>query len=403
MTNPSVVQPALLSKINERQVLRAIQARGPMSRAEVARQSGISAPTASKAVESLLRAGLLEETEAPGLSRGRPAKRLRLASETAQVLGMVIDADMCRVAPAGLDGRLLEERSLQFPTPHTYSELLETIADHARRLMVRRGVSTLGIGISMPGLIDYRERRGVLSPNVPITNGHSPALDLEQLLNVPCVLVQESHALCLAERYYGDARGIDDFAMLDVASGVGLGVMSGGRLITGHSGLAGEIGHTTVDIHGLPCGCGNTGCLETVACDAALARAVSRKLGRKVLMDEAIELIRGGEICLQAELKLTCQYLAVGIAAVINLFNPSTLFVHGRLFDAAPGLFEQVTEEAGRRALSPSFADCRIVQARGSKRQGAVAAVIEHLTDAVAPALVMEQHSYAFPSGMGNR
>lgn len=403
MSNPSVVQPALLSKINERQVLRAIQARGPMSRAEVARQSGISAPTASKAVESLLRAGLLEETEAPGLSRGRPAKRLRLASATAQVLGVVIDADTCRLAPAGLDGRIQEERSLQFPTPANYGELLEIVAEHSRRLMARRGVSTLGIGISMPGLIDYRERRGVLSPNVPITNGHSPALDLERLLNVPCVLVQESHALCLAERYYGDARGIDDFAMLDVASGVGLGVMSGGRLLTGRSGLAGEIGHITVEVNGLPCGCGNNGCLETVACDAALARAASRKLGRKVSVDEAIELLRGGETDLQEELQRTCRYLAVGIAAVINLFNPSTVFVHGRLFESAPGLFEQVTEETGRRALSPSFADCRIVQARGSKRQGAVAAVIEHLTDAVAPALVMKQHSHAFPSGMGNR
>jgi len=402
LTIPSVVQPALLSKINERQVLRAIQASGPMSRAEVARHSGISAPTASKAVESLLRAGLLEETDAPGFTRGRPAKRLRLASETVQVLGLVIDAELCRLAPAGLDGRLIEERSSEFPTPDSYASLIEASAEYAGRQIARNGISTLGVGISMPGLIDYRERRGVLSPNVPITNGRSPALDLERLLGVPCVLVQESHALCLAERYYGGARGIDDFATLDVATGVGLGVMSGGRLLTGHSGLAGEIGHITVDLNGRRCGCGNDGCLETVACDAALAWTVSQKLGRKVPIDEALDLIRAGSIPLADELKRTCRYLAIGIAAVINLFNPSTLFVHGRLFDAAPGLFESVTEEARKRALSPSFADCRIVQARGSKRQGAVAAVIEHLTDAVVPALVMEQHSHAFPAGIAN-
>ena len=87
MTNLSIVQPALLSKINERQVLRTLQSQGPLSRAEVARHSGISAPTASKAVESLLRAGLLEEGDAPELARGRPGRKLRLATTTGQVFG----------------------------------------------------------------------------------------------------------------------------------------------------------------------------------------------------------------------------------------------------------------------------------------------------------------------------
>ena len=390
MTQISIVQPALLSKINERQVLRAIQAQGPMSRAEVARHSGISAPTASKAVESLLRAGLLEETDAVEASRGRPAKKLRLASLTAQVLGLVIDADQCRVAVAGLDGQLHDDRMQHFPTPDSYEALIESAALVAADIIQRPGVTTLGLGISMAGLIDYREQRGVLSPNVPITDGRSPSLDLEARLSIPCVLVQESHGLCLAERYYGDARGMDDFAMLDVENGVGLGVMSGGRLLTGHSGLAGEIGHITVDADGRRCGCGNIGCLETVACDAALAWAVSQRMGRKLTAKEAIELIRTSELDFNAEVQRTCRYLAVGVAAVINLFNPSTLFVHGKLFTAAPGLFECVLEETRQRALPPSFADCRIVQARGSKRQGAVAAIIEHLTESVVPGLLSE-------------
>src|ERR1041384_6694881 len=93
---PSLIQPSLLSRMNERQVLRAIQAHGPMSRAEVARFAGISAPTASKAVEALIRGGWLEEGDAPELVRGRPARKLRLPGSSAQVLGLVIDADFCR-------------------------------------------------------------------------------------------------------------------------------------------------------------------------------------------------------------------------------------------------------------------------------------------------------------------
>src|SRR5207248_4122227 len=178
---------------------------------------------------------------------------------------------------------------------------------------------------------------------------------------------------------------LDDFAMLDVSTGVGLGVVSGGRLLTGHSGLAGEIGHISVAEGGRPCGCGNSGCLETVARDSARAWRVSRRLGRPVTVDEVIELARSGAVDLSEELDETCRYLGVGVAAVLNLFNPSTLFVHGRLFEARDGLFEEVVAKARGRALPPSFADCRIVRARGRKALGAVAGAIESLTSSIAP------------------
>jgi|SRR5579871_246045 len=385
MSSLSVVQPALLSKINERQVLRTIQARGPLSRAEVARHSGISPPTASKAVESLLRAGLLEEGAAPELGRGRPAKKLWLASKTAQVLGLVIDAEQCRVVSAGLDGKLHETRKAQFVTPPTYDTLIDVACDHIQPLMERKGVTTLGLAVSLPGLIDYRQARSILSPNVPVTNQHSPGQDLAERLGIECVIIQESHALCLAERHYGEARGLDDFAMMDVATGVGLGVMSGGRLLTGHGGLAGEVGHITVESDGRQCGCGNFGCLETVASDSALAWMVSQRLGRKVKIGEVIQLVQRGELTITTELDKICHYMGIGLAAVINLFNPSTLFIHGNMFAADADLFPRLIEATRRRALPPSFAECRIIQTRSSKRQGAIAAIVEHLTNSVVP------------------
>ncbi len=120
MSSTSRVQPSLLGKMNERQVLSVIQARGPSSRAEVVRHSGISAPTVSKAVASLLRSGLLEEeaeADAPELGRGRPTKRLRLASEASQVLGVVLDAGHCWAVAAGLDGELRPDRMRKVATP----------------------------------------------------------------------------------------------------------------------------------------------------------------------------------------------------------------------------------------------------------------------------------------------
>ena len=388
MSAITTIRPALVGKLNERQVLRVLQSRGPLSRAEVARESGLSAPTVSKAVASLLKVGLLEEADATELARGRPAPKLRLATESAQVLGVAIDAGHCEVVSAGLDGALHDD-TLAVPTPTTYPELLTALERAARKVMAKPGVRTLGLGVSLPGLVDYRKECGVLSPNVPLTNGHCPAVDLAERLGVECTLLQESHALCLAERHHGLAKGMDDFALLDVGAGVGLGIMSGGRLLKGRSGLAGEIGHiTAVAEGGRKCGCGNTGCLETVASDSALAWHAAQKLGRSVNVDEVIELARSGAIDLRAELREVAGFVAVAVAAVINLFNPATVFIHTPLFEIDATLFDTVVTQARGRALPPSFADCHIVRAKGSKRQGAVAGIIQHLTDSVAPELV---------------
>ena len=380
----SLIQPVLLSRINERQILRMLLEYGPLSRADIARVAGLGPPTVSRAVETLLHSGFVEE-DAPQGVFGRPAKRLRLAVHSSQVLGLVLDAGHCRVVCAGLDGKVHAERTRAFPTPDTYEELLGLAQAALQPLIDLPDVTTLGIGVSMPGLVDTHLKQGLLSPNLPITNGRTPGHDLAKSLGVACILVQEEHALCLAERYFGSARGLENFAMLDVSTGVGLGVMSGGRLLTGQRGLAGEIGHITVDLYGRRCGCGNRGCLETVACDTALAAIVSQQQGRKISFEEIVTLVETGELTLGAELDTLCEYLAVGLSAVINLFNPTSLFVYGRLFALDPALFPRLLEETRLRTLAPSFRDCKIVQARGSKRQGAIAAAIDHLIDAIVP------------------
>ena len=379
--------------MTERAVLRALQADGPASRADLARRMGNSPPTVSKAVASLLQAGLLEEFDHQESGRGRPAKRVRLASERAQVLGLVIDARECRLVVAGLDGKL-HENGLTFATPDSYDTLIATIVEHCRSLIAASDASILGLGISMPGLIDYRDKRCVLSPNVPVTDDHSPESDLAEALGIDCVMLQESHALCLAEQRYGEARGIADFAMLDIETGVGLGVVTGGRFLTGHSGLAGEIGHLPLVANGPLCGCGRYGCLETVASDAAIAAAISARIGEPLGIGEILQRVDEGSFALNGELDHACEHLAIGLTTVINLFNPKTLYVYGRLFELRDGAFEQLLHATEARALGPAFADCAIVRARGSKRQGAVAAIIEYLTDAVAPSIAGHSRSF---------
>src|SRR4051812_18692835 len=110
------IEPSLLGKMSERQVLRALQARGPLSRAEVVRECGLSAPAVSRAVAALLRSGLVEEIAEQQQTGGRPATRLQLARDGAQVLGVAVDVDRCCLVSAGLDGHLHGD-VIELPTP----------------------------------------------------------------------------------------------------------------------------------------------------------------------------------------------------------------------------------------------------------------------------------------------
>lgn len=369
-----------------RRVIELLQQHGPSSRADLTRLSGISAPTVSKAVATLLKAGLVEEGAPPQGVLGRPGNILRLASERAQVIGITLDADQCRLAAAGLDGVIHRGQESEFATPGSYQRLLDALAERVTDLARSEHRETLGIGMSIPGLINRREGKAVLSPNLHLTDGHAPDADLAERLGIPCRMLQENQALCLGERMR--ARVSDNFAMLDASTGLGLGIVSGGRVLSGNSGLAGELGHITVQPSGRLCGCGNHGCLETVATDSALLYLLSQRLGRRQTMAEALELSASGELHAEQELRSVSEFLAIAIAATINLFNPQTVFVYAQMFDMRDGVFEEVCELTRRRALAPSLAECRIVRATCSKIQGAVAVAIHQLREEIGPIVV---------------
>jgi predicted NBD/HSP70 family sugar kinase len=384
MPNVMTLRPSLVGRYNERQILRLLQSRGPLSRAEVSRISGLSAPTVSKAVGALVTSGLLEETDVTENQRGRPANKIRLATETAQVVGVVIDREHCTILAAGLDGRL-NNGVAKVASPETYEETLETLVEKCSGLIERPGIKTLGLAVSVSGLVDNRTGLGILSPNVPVTNGQSPARDLQERLNIPCQVVQELHGLCLAEKMYGRARDLNDFVLLDADVGLGVGVMLRGKLLLGHNGMAGEMGHiTVVPEGGRQCGCGNRGCIETLASDSALAWRIGQSVGRALSIDEGIEMATAEPRRFARELAETADALGIAVAAANNIFNPEAILINTRLFDADASLFDRVVGTAKSRALRPSIAACRIERALGTKWQGAIAAAVLNVTDAVA-------------------
>jgi N-acetylglucosamine repressor len=379
MSNASPVQPQLLSRINESLVLRAIRQLGPATRGELSQHMGVTFPTVAKAVSSLIDARLLEEFDEALTGPGRPPKRLRLSKEKSQVVGVTIDVQQCEVAAAGFDGVLRDDTRQPFATPRTYEELLAAIAERVEAINIEH-MPILCVGVSVVGLVDYRRQEIRLAASLPFLDGKSLGQDLSQRLAAECVLVHDAHALCLAEYIYGEARNLDSFAVLDMCTGIGMGVMINHMFLTGHSGFAGEMGHIPIVPNGRKCRCGRRGCLETVASEWALVERVSERLDRTVTFDEVMTLAMKGDKRVRSELNRLCKYLALAMAHVVNLFDPQCVFVNGRLFDELPWLCDHLVARAQQLALEPAFADCRFMPTSGSHMLGAVATAISAVT-----------------------
>jgi N-acetylglucosamine repressor len=294
-------------------------------------------------------------------------------------VGVTVDVESCEIASAGFDGVLREATRDRFPTPQDYDGLVSAIAERARELD-SPAMPILCMGISVVGLVDYLRKEIRLAANLPFLDGKSLAYDLRRELDVECAMVHDAHALCLAEYVYGQATNFDTFAVLDMSTGIGLGVMINNVFLTGHSGFAGEMGHIPVAAGGDLCRCGRRGCLETVASEWAFIERASQRLGRPIEFDELMTLAADKNPAVIHELDQMCDHLAVALAQIINLFDPQGVFFNGRLFEAMPALREQLVERARRLALEPALADCQFLPTSGSHLLGAVATAISSVT-----------------------
>ncbi len=349
----------------------------------MAQQTGISYPTVSKILADLVAAKVVDEQDEEYIGFGRPAKVYQLASEVRAVLGLVIGPVNCELVVSGCDGRIRDESTCRFRTPRRFSTLIKTIGKRLKQ-MQGEGEEFIGLGVTVPGLIDRETEEIVKSPNIPQLDGKRFGAELEQVIGLPVAVVQCMHGLFLAERMFGEARDLNNFLLLNYNGGLGIAVCNDDQLMYGSNGLAGELGHTTVDVEGPVCGCGNRGCLETFATDKVVAESVSRRLGKNLDISEAAQLHAGGELDIDDILERAVDYLAIGVASAVNIFNPEVVFLHGRFLHLQDRLFDRLCEQVRQRALAATLEQCRIIRVnqrtQESERAGAVAAIVHQLT-----------------------
>ncbi len=278
------------------------------------------------------------------------------------------------------------------------SSLLRVIAEAAQEARELAGGAVAAVGFGIPSLIDRRSGRSVASVHLPLID--VPFADvMAERLGLPVVVDNNAKVAALAEHRAGAAQGYDHALMLTVGSGIGGAAIIDGELHRGASGAAGEFGHITVALDGPSCagGCPGRGCLETLASGTALARealriarcqpdsALARALaqGRALQGPLVTELAHDGDGAAREAIALIGTRLGVGIASLMNIFNPEVVVVGGGVIGAGELLLGPARAEVARRALSRSREAAHIVAAHFGVEAGMVGAAalaLESLT-----------------------
>lgn len=347
--------------INRRIVLNYVRDRGPISRAEIARQTALQRSTVSTIVDSLITEGLIEETGMGQSTGGRCPTLLKLNTQGAAALGIDIAPTRTTVATSNLAGCVLERE--EFDTDPDFEKTLARAVAAACKLLERGTGNIDGIGVSLPGLVDPSTGRILYIPyfnwrDLNIGERISSATGMEVTIE------NDANAAALAELWFGQPQVSEasDFIMVFIAEGVGTGIIFDRQIYRGRDGAGGEFGHMIIGERApVPCSCGSFHCWEAFASGRAAIARYHELTGQtegtqEMIFAQLIDLALSGDEAAQAALSETAYYLGVGISNLIIGFSPDIIVVGGaitRAWRLVSDRLSETVERSMRRNLSP--------------------------------------------------
>lgn len=284
-------------------------------------------------------------------------------------IGMHFSGPQFHAALVDDSGQIIERRDAEI-SPET---MVDQAAQIARELTALSGnVSSLGFGI--PGLVNRHTDVVLVSPDLPSTIREGLHAELSRATGLRVEIENDANAAAYGEFKVGAGRGSHDIFYMMIGNGIGGAIILDGKLWTGSSGFAGEVGHITIDTEGLECVCGNTGCLETVASAPSIVRRARERLHRDSTSslsrlglkkdftadDVAHQANEGDDFALMM-IERTGRYIGTGVASVINLLNLERIILGGGVMDAGQLILNPIIHEAKRRAFQPCFEATQIL------------------------------------------
>jgi predicted NBD/HSP70 family sugar kinase len=317
----------LIREINEALVLAELRRESLLSRADIARSTGLSGPTVTAITARLIDRGLVEQRATGASAGGRPPVLLGLRPTAGYVVGVKLTETRAIGVLTDLDANVVARTDAGFESRNPAS-VVAAIAGLAAALSPSGYGRILGLGLGMGGLID--RDTGIVRHATYFDWRSEPLADrLSSAIGMPVLIDNDVNALVASEHGWGAGRGVANFAVVTLGRGIGMGMVLDGRLFRGTRGGAGELGHMKVARGGPLCECGGRGCLEAVIGEPALLATLASKLGRDVTVDEAGVLARDGDRRAARVFAEVGHHLGRAVGNVVNILNPDRVLLAG--------------------------------------------------------------------------
>lgn len=392
---------ALVRHMNRVSVLKAVLEEKGIGRAEIAQRTGLSRASITSIAGELLDGGLLRESGEGKASSAGGRRPILLTLEPASMyaVALLLGSERTTIAIGDATAKVVYGQTFDSEYhggPDDLASHLGERVDHAVRASGIDAAKVRGLAIGVPALVDSNTTLVNFSANLPVLNNVNLGHLMQRRTGFDTWVENETRLVAWGEKWYGAARSFPISVSVDISRGIGVGVIIGDRMLYGASHHAGQFGHMTVDQNGPLCGCGNRGCWETLASNAALLRTVARLLetNDSLLAADGLTVAgvidaakRGDRVATSAIVEIGNQ-LGIGIANIVNAVNPDAVIVHGDVTAAGDLLFSAIRNTVAGRALKMPTVHARILPSwlgDGAGIAGAIGTVVRRELLAPAP------------------
>lgn len=385
----------LMRNTNTLCVLTCLLNHGPVTKREIQEKTGLSWGAVSNITGELLNKGVIVDSKSPDSSAGRTPSLLDIHPSRNLILGLDINTEGITAVLTDLKCRTLK-RIRQEVKESGQEQIIRQVKQMASELMKEPDINReqmMGIGIAMQGAVDVERGVSVFSPHFPEWKDVPVKSILEEEFHLPVYLEHDPNCMALSERWLGKAKRVDDLLFIRLSMGIGMSILIHGEVYRGADGCAGEFGHIIMNPGGPRCSCGNFGCLETYASGSHLLQHAIEavKLGRspglaalaanaELNLELVAEAARRGDEHMKNLFEEAGIYLGIGIANLLNIFNPGMIVIGGELVRYQDLILEKAREMVCRQAWKGSRVNL-VVSELGSDAAavGAAAVFIEKI------------------------
>ncbi|WP_083521226.1 ROK family protein [Alicyclobacillus kakegawensis] len=353
---------AFIKELNKSIVLNLLRFHSPISRTQISVQTGLNKATVSSIVEELIHEDLVLEI---GHGRARVGRRpvlLLFNSRAGYVVGVDLGVDYVRIIVSDLSGEIVAVREFPLADNKSPQQMVESIVhavDDLKAELPSSSLGVIGMGVGVPGLVDYSHGIVLNAPNLAWRDVHLSAL-LENYLNLPVYVDNEANTGALGEKLFGVGKEVSDLIYISAGTGIGTGIIVNNELVRGSQGIAGEFGHMTIEAQGLKCSCGNHGCLEMYASERALVQKYRQLTGLACSSEDILARLDAGDADALRAIQTVGQYLGIGVANLVGGLNPSLILIGNRLSAAGEWLLRPLEQAVQNRCFTVPYTQLRI-------------------------------------------